>query len=592
MTSPIDSKEVFRELADVMASSGSKNFYQKLVQKLEQLLQVDHVLLASVSSDGTEASTMAVTSHGRIINNFTFPLQGTPCFELRSDEPALCNGGVRQKYPHDEMLMALNAESFLGMAILDNEGNRLGVLSLLQNSEMTWPDLGREVLRIAVAQISAEMVRYRNEQRIQQLAYVDPLTKLPNRTAFHEFLNDTLFKARSKDEQVGLLVTDIRRFKEINDTHGHRAGDKLLSAVSMRLQSLMGEKVFLSRLASDEFAIVLTQSSIDEVEDAIKRVKTSFSDPFAVGARRFSVETNIGAALFPNDSFGASELLQHASIALDEAKLLSIEHCIYNVEMAEKIKRKQNLLNKLSEAIRTNKLELYFQPQFCLKTGKVKGAEALCRWFDDELGHVSPVEFIPLAEERGLIRELGAWVAREASEQMMRWQQEVGDISWMLSINLSAQQFNDYRIVEEMKDLTQCAGHGKIMLELTESVMMRDPEQAVQTSKKLHDAGLAMAIDDFGTGYSSLAYLQKLQLHEVKIDRSFVRDIDSNEQNHSIVVAIIAMAKGLGLWTVAEGVETNEEADTLKKLGCDYVQGYYFGKPVDADSFFKLWLKS
>jgi len=434
------------------------------------------------------------------------------------------------------------------------------------------------------------MTRQESHRRMHQLAYEDSLTHLPNRLHLQEFIAETVGSAHKRQASVGLAIVDIRRFKEINDTYGHQAGDQLLRAVAMRLQNLLGEEVYVARQSSDEYTVVLTNSSHEQLIRMVEKLQTGFSDPFSVGLRRFNVEVNIGAALYPEDSDTAGELFQHASIALDEAKAQGRTECVYDATMADKLHRKQWLLNRLTDAIRTEKLYLCYQPQVSLRTGALKGAEALCRWHDEKLGNVNPAEFIPLAEERGLIRELGAWVVRESVQQLANWQQQVGLLNWRLSINLSAQQFDDMHIVEDLAELSVPLGSKALLLELTESVMMRDPHMALDTSSRLAEAGFAMAIDDFGTGYSSLAYLQQLQLTEVKIDRSFVMKIEDSEQNRAIVAAIIAMAKGLGLSTVAEGVETAAQADILRELGCDYAQGYYFGKPVPAEDFYSTWL--
>ena|SRR5690554_908577 len=590
MNANISAEQVFRELADVLVYSGNNDFYLALIQALERLLQVDHVVLAQISPGGYEARTLAVTSHGKTISNFNYPLHGTPCENVVGEGFCLFNGGVVEQFPKDDLLKELKVESYLGMPILTSDGTAIGILSILQDSKMTWPELGREVIRIAVSQIGAEMERKNNEKRIEQLAYQDPLTQLPNRTALQERINQAVSASYRTQTGVGVCIIDLRRFKEINDMHGHEAGDLLLKAVSARLANLLGDQLFLARQSSDEFTVVSTNTDTNGLAQLVHRIHECFVDPFGIGRRRFQVEVNIGAALFPHDSDTASELFQHASIALDEAKLSGLKECIYNASMAEKLNRAHAIHARLIEAIRGGTLSLAFQPQFDTRTGRLHGAEALCRWQDEELGFVSPAEFIPIAEERGLIRELDALVVQKAVQQLEDWQQRGLSFPGRISVNLSAHHFEGIDLVAELERYTKSVGPAVFTLELTESAMMRNPEQALYLTDRLREKGFDIALDDFGTGYSSFAYLQRLDLQTLKIDRSFITDIVDNEQNQPIVSAIIAMAKSMGMAVVAEGVETQEQTETLQTLGCQFVQGFYFGKPVSGAEFERLWL--
>ncbi len=479
---------------------------------------------------------------------------------------------------------------YMGMAIVSPAGERVGILCILQNSPMTLADIGREVLRIVVAQVAAEMERKKNERRIGQLAFQDRLTGLPNRARLQDFINDAVASSHAKQRAVSLTIIDLKRFKEINDTHGHHAGDKLLVAVAGRLKKLFGPNIFVARQASDEYAIVNTDASLNNSRAMVEQIRKIFAKPFSLAQSQLYVEVNIGAALLPHDSDTAAELFQHASIALDEAKKEGVGHCIYDASMAEKLYRKHRILNRLSGAIRDGLLEVHFQPQFCVATGQLHGAEALCRWTDAELGVVSPAEFIPLAEERGLILDLDAFVLQRVSEQLAAWRKINKNIGWRVSVNLSAQQFECLDVVTNLTELTKLVGAESFVLELTESVMMRKPEEALVVSETLRQLGFDISVDDFGTGYSSLAYLQRLAIQQVKIDRSFISDIENNTQNRSIVTAIIAMVHSMGMKTVAEGVETEGQMRLLEQLGCDFLQGFYLGHPVSAAEFEHAWL--
>lgn len=591
---PIDisPEKVFRELADTLANSNKANFFEVLIERLESILDVDHVVLAEIVHGGREARTINVRSQGRTLENFTYTLSETPCGLVSVDEPCFYNSALSDRFPNDLLLKQLGAESYMGMAIVSPTGERVGTLCILQNSPMTWADIGREVLRIAVAQIGAEMERHKNEKRIAELAFQDRLTGLPNRARLQDYLYEAVANSHASQCAVGLIIVDLKRFKEINDTHGHHTGDKLLVAVAGRLKRLAGPKVFVARQASDEYAIVDTNASQSRMRTLVEQIGTMFAEPFGFAQSQFIIDINVGAALLPHDSDTAAELFQHASIALDEAKTQGLGQCIYDASMAEKLYRKHRILTRLSSAIREGLLEVHLQPQFCIETGKLHGAEALCRWTDDELGVVSPVEFIPLAEERGLIQELDAFVLRSVSEQLIEWRQRAKVFPGRMSVNLSAQQFESADVVEKLTELTQLAGSHAFTLELTEGVMMRKPEQALVVTQTLQRQGFDIAVDDFGTGYSSLSYLQRLAIQWVKIDRSFIMNIEESEQNRSIVTAIIAMAHSMGMTTIAEGVETAGQMQLLKELGCDYLQGFHLGRPVSAVDFEQAWLTS
>ncbi|RUO44302.1 histidine kinase [Aliidiomarina taiwanensis] len=590
MYDDINAELVFRKLADTLAHSGQRNFFQLLVERLESILKVDHVMLSEFTYDTLHARTLQVRSKNQWLDNFSYQLQGTPCGQVQPGDPLFINHGICQLFPDDRVLKELEAESYMGMAILSPDGKPIGVLCILQNSPMSHAEIGREVLRIAVAQISAEFERKRNEARILELAFQDKLTRLPNRSKLHEHLAHVVEQSPHTQGAIGLIIIDLKRFKEVNYTYGHIMGDKLLVAVAGRLKSQLGADLFVARQASDEYAVIDTDASLPKMRQLVEQVNRVFSEPFTIMQTQLEVEVNIGASLLPHDSDTADELFQHACIALDEAKTESLGQCIYDASMAERLYRKHRVLNQLTHALNNGSLDVHLQPQFCVKTGKVFGAEALSRWTDDELGPVSPAEFVPIAEERGLIQQLDRLVLRKVGQQLSQWRKQGIEFPGRISINLSAQQFESVDVVEKLGQLTQEVGATSYTLELTEGVMMRKPEEALVVTQMLKKYGFDIAVDDFGTGYSSLAYLQQLSIQWVKIDRSFVRDLNESEQNKSIVKAIIAMAHSLGMKTVAEGVETKGQAMLLKELGCDFLQGFFLGRPVSKQEFEKKWL--
>lgn len=444
--------------------------------------------------------------------------------------------------------------------------------------------------RAEMARRSEEEKRRSSDYRIQQLIYWDSVTGLPNRRCLMERLEEACEQARLRDSCLGLLYLDLQRFRQINDTQGHELGDQVLAEIASRFSTQAEAGEFLARLGGDEFMVLLTDTRPAAMAHAIERYRNSLLAPIQLSERSFSISASVGAALFPRDADNAQSLFQHASIALNHAKRDSSRTRFFTATMADELQQHEILQLRFSDALAKDKLSLAFQPQFSLKSGKLIGAEALCRWHDEILGQVSPATFIPLAEEQGLIRPLGEWVLEAACQQIEAWERQGKPFPGRLSVNVSAQQMDDPRLAEHIQRIATRVPPGKLGLELTESGLMRNPEQTVRITRALCRAGFSLAIDDFGTGYSSLTYLKRFAADTLKIDMSFVQDMLKSSHDHAIVSTIIAMAQTLGMQTVAEGVEEAEQAEALRALGCTGVQGFHFGRPVDGNTFAELWL--
>ena len=428
--------------------------------------------------------------------------------------------------------------------------------------------------------------------RIEHLAFYDALTHLPNRALFQDRLNHAFGSAERQKRRVALLFLDLDRFKEINDSLGHAIGDLALVEVARRLQTTTRQEETLARLGGDEFVLIAERA--DHVATALiaERMLKALAEPVVVMGHAFSVGASIGIAFYPEDGQTPDDLIKHTDIAMYRAKANGGGFRFYQPEMGIDLDKRLRVARRLADALEAGRLELYYQPHVSLKTGKVTGAEALLRWHDSEWGWVSPAEFIPVAEERGMMGLIGDWVFSQACRQIKAWQHAGLVFPGRLAINLSARQLHEpdfaarFRAIVRMADLTP----DMFELELTESSMMADPEGAVSIMETLSAAGFSLAIDDFGTGYSSLSYLKRFAADRIKIDISFVRDMLSDKDDYAIVKAIIAMANNLGLQTTAEGVEHEAQAEALLDLGCDYVQGYHFGRPEPASEFAKKWL--
>ena len=448
-------------------------------------------------------------------------------------------------------------------------------------------------------------------QRIEQLAFYDSLTGLPNRALFMDRLNQALADAQRHGQQVALLFMDLDRFKEINDTHGHALGDQVLVEIGRRFQSVMRQADTMARFGGDEFVIIAGQSDQSSAVRIAERLQQALGEPIAVKGRPFSVGASIGIAFYPEDGKSSDELLKHADIAMYRAKESGGGYRFYRPEMSAGLAKRLEIANRLNSAMKAGQLQLHYQPIVNLQTKSISGAEALLRWNDPEQGWVTPAEFIPIAEERGMMRALGEWVLREACRQLKAWQeaglnfpgrlavnkawQETGlNSSGRLSVNIAAQQLEEAEFVSKARVIVNAAGLTPdcLALELTEGGLMANAERAIGMMEALKTAGFALSIDDFGTGYSSLTYLKRLPVDKLKIDISFVRDMLKDSSDYTLVTTIIAMARTLGLTTLAEGVEEQAQAEALQALGCDEAQGYYFGYPEPAEIFAQKWLNT
>ena len=423
------------------------------------------------------------------------------------------------------------------------------------------------------------------EERVLHLAHYDALTNLPNRVLCYDRLKQALAQARRNAWSVAVMFVDLDRFKNVNDTLGHAIGDTLLQQASERLSRCIRSGDTVGRYGGDEFIVIL--SNLDGAQDTgvvAQKITAAFAEPFMLNDSQAYVTASVGIALYPGDSSDQDELVRDADTAMYRAKELGRNNFqFYRASMNERAHEKLNLENDLRGALERHEFRLYYQPKASLSGGEITGFEALIRWQHPERGLVSPVEFVPLLEETGLIGPVGAWVIRAACAQIKAWK-DAGIQPAPVAVNLSARQFQSpdlgtmiIAMLDEFKLEPQL-----LELEITESSLMHNTEDAVRTLKHLEALGLRISIDDFGTGYSSLAYLKRFPLHALKIDRAFVKDIGQDSDDTAITLALISMAHNLGLKVIAEGVETEEQLTFLSANACDEIQGYYFAEPLAA----------
>lgn len=426
----------------------------------------------------------------------------------------------------------------------------------------------------------------RAEKHIRHLAYNDSVTGLPNRTALTEALDRRIGQARPCSEPVAVLILDLDRFKNVNDSPDDDAGDHLLAAVAQRLRRSVRNADCVARLGDDEFAVVLADVAGPNASVAAKNIRRALTAPFRIDGNDISITASIGIAMYPRDGTDALTLLKHADTAMCRAKIANSGFEFFEASMEQLICAHQLLENELRRALQREEFVLFYQPQARLGDGRVIGAEALVRWNHPVRGMIAPDGFIPLAEENALINPLGEWVLRTACAQARAWI-EAGLPAMRIAVNLCAGQLLQPDFDATVKRiLADCDLPASLLeLEITENTLMEHTEDTLSMLQRLHDLGIRLAIDDFGTGYSSLAYLKRFPVHVIKIDRSFIKNALADADDASIVTAIIALAHSLRLEVVAEGVETGEHLQFLREHACDTMQGYYLREPVPADEF-------
>lgn len=451
--------------------------------------------------------------------------------------------------------------------------------------------LVERVLRYAVERAALQSELERQRRLGLHLAHHDALTDLPNRQLFRTQLRQLLQQAHRNPRSLAVMFVDLDRFKQINDTLGHRIGDLMLVEVARRLQSCVRETDIAARRGGDEFTVLL--DGIRRGQDAARvarKILTEIAKPYSIAGHELFLTASVGMSLFPADGADSEALVRNADIAMYRAKARGGNtYQFFMPEMTDRAMERMEMENSLHQALEREQFVLYYQPQVDLTSGRIVAMEALIRWQHPEAGMIFPDEFIPLAEETGIIVRMGEWVLAEACRQAKRWDEQ-GLPPVVQAVNFSARQFQFRRPVERIREVLQQTGldPARLDLELTESAVMKDPGFAMETLRKLRDMGVSISIDDFGTGQSSLAYLKKFPISKLKIDKTFIHTLLADRKDAAITNAIISMAHELELKAVAEGVETPQQLEYLRGPGCDEVQGYLFSRPVPADEAGRL----
>ncbi|MES2675284.1 MAG: EAL domain-containing protein [Pseudomonadota bacterium] len=434
--------------------------------------------------------------------------------------------------------------------------------------------------------ISFALQSIRNEKKASFLSYYDALTALPNTTLFLDRVEQLIQTAKRDKNLVFVIVLNLDRFKQLNDTYGRHVGDQALKEIAKRLLDGLARTYSVARIGGDNFAVVGEQANGDNVTAFCDNLISLLGAPLTIANQTINLSARLGIALYPADAEDGESLFKNAEVALKQTKLLKTPYLFYSPDINGRIAEKLKLEKMVKNALDGKQFILHYQPKVDLNTGKIVGAEALIRWRHPELGLVPPLDFIPLAEETGLIVPIGAWVIESVCAQQAAWQRDLVPIV-PVALNLSAMQFRESNILETVSEslTTHKLNANWIELELTETLVMQNPEEAEKTMRALRGLGLRLSLDDFGTGYSSLAYLKRFPFDAVKIDRAFVIDITHNPEDAAIASAIIGMAHSLRMQVIAEGVETEAQLKFLRARHCNQMQGYFFSRPIPAEDF-------
>ena len=578
--------------------------------------------LAAVAVAAALPAAYVFAAHGRLRGTLetSATLHAAEVLELARQNPAFWEfdglqvSGAQQKSgdapverrrvfdPHGRLVLETVTEQPLAWPVMAwrapvQDGGR--VLGETEAARSVWHELN---IAVAIATVSMLLgvgifvllrviplrMLHRAIDRAAYLAAHDLLTGLPNRSIFGDRLRQAMAQSRRSGQPLAVLCLDLDRFKEVNDTLGHAAGDKLLREVAHRLTACLRESDTLARLGGDEFAVIQSQAEQPHNAEALaRRIIAAIAPPIDLDGQEVSVGVSIGIAIaHPDQSADLLQLLKNADLALYQVKESGRgDFCFFSPEMNQRLMERRALEADLRTALSEGQFRLHYQPQVDLPSGRVIGAEALLRWSRPGFGNVPPDEFIPLAEETGMIAQIGAWALQEACRQATTWPDELG-----VAVNVSAVQFRLPGLYEAVAAALATTGlqPSRLELEITEGVLLRDTDDTLVMLDRLRGLGVKLAMDDFGTGYSSLGYLQKFSFDKIKIDRGFIRSLGQDANSDAIVRAVVGITRSLGVRANAEGVENDEQARMLLSEGCGEVQGYLFGRPMPADDFLQF----
>lgn len=535
---------------------------------------------------------MITDSQNRIIevNKAFETIFGYTPEEVYGKNPRILASGRHDSTYYDTMWSSLKEKKYWNGEISNRRKDGVELTQWISISVISHPITGEKNYLAVTLDISALKD---SEEKLTYMAFHDPLTGMANRTKLFDRIDQFIKRSKRSPSIAALLYLDLDRFKNLNDSMGHIVGDHILVEISERLASRIRGHDLIARVGGDEFVIWLEDlHNVSEAEIVAQKLLNLFDEPFVIESREYFLQGSIGISLFPQDAKERDSLLRNADAAMYRAKEDTKRKIMfYRLQMTQQAKTSLRLESELYSALKNHEFELYYQPKIDARTGELHGAEALIRWNHPEKGMVMPGEFISFAEQTSLISQIGEYVLEKVFEQFRTWRMLSG-LPFTLSVNLSGRQLNE----DDLQNILKIIGVNidlapYIVIELTETFLMHHAHSAVNMLEQLKQSGVRLSIDDFGTGYSSLGYLKRFKVDELKIDRLLINDIEKDSNDRIISSAVIAMAHTLGLFVVAEGVETGGQAAILRESGCDQFQGFLFDRPLSAEAFFKKYLE-
>jgi diguanylate cyclase (GGDEF)-like protein/PAS domain S-box-containing protein len=574
--------QAMMEMANRISDAHSKlETAKKNAESIAETLQI----YANAFENSGEAILITDRDNHIINVNTAFTRQtGYDLADIAGRNPRILSGGNTTTGTYREMWRALESDSFWQGELWDKK--KSGELYPKWAAISVIRDPHGEVL-FHIASFTDISDRKAAEARIEHLAHYDMLTGLLNRFSLESRMEQAVLAAKRDNQQLAVLFVDLDRFKYINDSMGHQVGDQLLIEVASRLKECLRESDIVARIGGDEFVLVFTGlKDTNRIPTLAGNIIDRLSQPYSVNDNVFDSSPSIGISIYPDDGDNIDELLKNSDIAMYHAKNQGRRNFQFFTEsLLVASEERLDFEHQLRSALELDQFELYYQAQVHTQGNHIYGMEALIRWNHPARGFIGPDRFIPIAEEIDVIQQLGAWVIDKACRQLAIWKQTTTN-PLQISVNLSAKQLHSDTLIETVREAMERhrIRAGELELEITETATMSDPELAVRQLNRLSQLGVSLAIDDFGTGYSSLAYLKKLPINTLKLDRAFVGDIENDRNDAEICMATIALAHNLGLKVVAEGVETTAQRDFLAEHRCDYLQGYLFSKPLPPEA--------
>lgn len=596
-------KPAIASISGVSSSAFEHTLLRALAENVPHRIYAKDMQGRFIFANGAVARGMGVSDPAELIGktDFDFYPRELATEYDRQEQEVLRHGRSLLNQEEHASYLLLEKEAWLvttKVAVRDDAGCIVGLVGI--NYEITTQKAAELALQAAHAHVADTAVRLRAtvarldlevkerqrfERELRHQAMHDALTGLPNRALLMDRIEQAIELARRRNESLTLLFLDLDRFKLVNDSLGHAAGDELLCVVTRRLGHLVGLGDTLARLGGDEFILLLTSPMpADALATMTKDLMRVVAEPVLVAEREVSITCSLGYCIYPQDGADATTLVKHADAAMYGAKKDGGNQVRrYTPDLSLHASERLELETQLKQALQRGEFLLHYQPQIEIASGRIVGVEALVRWQHPVRGLLPPTQFIPLAEESGLIEPIGEWVLRTACAQAATWRRS-GLPGLRMGINVSARQFHNPALESMVAQVLAeyALVPEQLELEITESLSMKDPEESIRILSSFKALGIGIAIDDFGTGYSNLVYLRRFPVRRIKLDRSFVSELGSQSRSHAIVEAIIAMAHKLDLQVVAEGVETIEQRDQLLRYGCDELQGYWFSRPIDA----------